>query len=154
MYISESTAAERVHMSMALDGVFDNVDRARRILSNLLDEYFGMAEQKEICVDDAEILGDLLYVIGDMLFNAILEYSLSINNTHFFGVNTYKVGAQRFALAEKVDTLKIQIHDLGRQMPYEQRTALQKKLTDLCELSDEQAASALEALLQETEGKT
>lgn len=54
MYIQETTQHERVIISQALDGAFNNVARAHRLLSRVWDDYFGMREQPDIPGHEAE----------------------------------------------------------------------------------------------------
>ena len=67
MYIQDTTQHERVIISQALDGAFNNVARAHRLLSRVWDDYFGMREQPDIPGHEAEYLGELLYAIVDKL---------------------------------------------------------------------------------------
>lgn len=72
MYIQETTQSQRVTISIALGGMFDKVARAHRLLGRVWDDYFGMREQPDIPSMEAEYLGELIYVIDDLIWSAAL----------------------------------------------------------------------------------
>ena len=59
MYITKTTAKERLIIGNAVDSQFDYVMRARRLLMKVLDDFFNDAEQKAICTQDAEDIGEI-----------------------------------------------------------------------------------------------
>ena len=67
MYIEKTTAAERLTIRQAVDGSFVYVMRARRLLVQVLDEYFEDWEQKSISRSEAEDVRDILQAVNDAL---------------------------------------------------------------------------------------
>ena len=152
MYIAETTAKERLTIDHATSGIFGNLERAHRMLYRLWEDNFGDAEQKDISAYDAESLGDLIYTIDDIIFNAVLEYSLLTCNKNAPGVEPHLKGAGYAVQAMRVHDLNDAIFDRERRMKPKQRDEVCTKRGELLKLPNEQAIPALEALLKELEG--
>lgn len=114
MYIQETTQHERVIISQALDGAFNNVARAHRLLSRVWDDYFGMREQPDIPGHEAEYLGELLYAIDDIIWSAALEYALVTGEADFPGVEPHLRGSELAKKALEVDKLNFMARGLCR----------------------------------------
>ncbi|MEF2660530.1 hypothetical protein [Dysosmobacter sp.] len=132
MYIQETTQSERVIISTALDGMFNKVARAHRLLSRVWDDYFGMRDQPDIPGMEAEYLGELIYVIGD---------------PDFPGVEPHLRGSDLAKKAQEVEKLDSMVFDLQKQLKPEPRDALRQKRDEIHKLPDEKAAILLRELL-------
>lgn len=148
MYIQETTQSERVIISTALDGMFNKVARAHRLLGRVWDDYFGMRDQPDIPGMEAEYLGELIYVIDDLIWSAALEYALVIGDPDFPGVEPHLRGSDLAKKAQEVEKLNSMVFDLEKQLKPEPREALRQKLAEICELPDEKAAALLRELLE------
>lgn len=148
MYIQETTQSERVIISTALDGMFNKVARAHRLLSRVWDDYFGMRDQPDIPGMEAEYLGELIYVIDDLIWSAALEYALVIGDLDFPGVEPHLRGSDLAKKAQEVEKLNSMVFDLEKQLKPEPREALRQKRAEICELPDEKAAALLRELLE------
>ena len=152
MYIQETTQSERVTISAALDGMFNSVARAHRLLNRVWDDYFGMREQPDIPSHEAEYLGELIYVIDDMIWSAALEYALVTGDRDFPGVEPHLRGAEAARKAMEVDELNARLFELERQLRPEERDALCQKRAEACSFPDEKAKVLLQNLLNEKGG--
>lgn len=148
MYIQETTQSERVIISTALDGMFNKVARAHRLLGRVWDDYFGMRDQPDIPGMEAEYLGELIYVIDDLIWSAALEYALVIGDPDFPGVEPHLRGSDLAKKAQEVEKLNSMVFDLEKQLKPEPREALRQKRAEICELPDEKAAALLRELLE------
>ena len=148
MYIQETTQSERVIISTALDGMFNKVARAHRLLGQVWDDYFGMRDQPDIPGMAAEYLGELIYVIDDLIWSAALEYALVIGDPDFPGVEPHLRGSDLAKKAQEVEKLNSMVFDLEKQLKPEPREALRQKRAEICELPDEKAAALLRELLE------
>lgn len=153
MYITETTAKERLIVAGAVGDAFVKLDRAHHMLYRLWEDYFGEREQKDISAYDAKDMGDLLYTIDDIIFNVLLEYALITGDTSFPGLEPYMMGARRAAKSLRVHDLNTAIFNLERKMQQKQSEETCRKRGELLKLPDEQAVPALEALLKELEGE-
>ena len=109
MYITKTTAKERLIIGNAVDSQFDYVMRARRLLMKVLDDFFNDAEQKAICTQDAEDIGDILHAVNDALWWAETEYSLTVGDELAPGCESSYEGARRAALVREVEQLRSKI---------------------------------------------
>ena len=148
MYISETTQSERVTISIALGDMFNKVARAHRLLGRVWDDYFGMREQPDIPSEEAEYLGELIYVINDLIWSAALEYALVVGDVDFPGVEPYLRGSELAKKAQEVEKLNSMVFDLEKQLKPEPREALRQKRAEICNLPDEKAAALLRELLE------
>lgn len=146
MYISETTQSERVTISIALGDMFNKVARAHRLLGRVWDDYFGMREQPDIPSEEAEYLGELIYVIDDLIWSAALEYALVVGDVDFPGVEPYLRGSELAKKAQEVEKLNSMVFDLEKQLKPEPREALRQKRAEICNLPDEKAAALLREL--------
>lgn len=141
MYIQETTQSERVIISTALDGMFNKVARAHRLLSRVWD-------QPDIPGMEAEYLGELIYVIDDLIWSAALEYALVTGDADFPGVEPCLRGSELAKKAQEVEKLNSMVFDLEKQLKPEPREALRQKRAEICKLPDEKAAALLRELLE------
>lgn len=148
MYIQETTQSQRVTISVALDGMFGKVARAHRLLGRVRDDYFGMREQSDIPSMEAEYLGELIYVIDDLIWSAALEYALVTGDADFPGVEPCLRGSELAKKAQEVEKLNSMVFDLEKQLKPEPREALRQKRAEICKLPDEKAAALLRELLE------
>ena len=152
MYITETTQSQRVAINIALGDMFSKVARAHRLLGRVWDDYFGMREQPDIPSMEAEYLGELIYVIDDLIWSAALEYALVTGDPDFPGVEPHLQGCERAKKAQEVEKLNSLIFDLEKQLKPEPRKALRQKRVEICGLPDEKAAILLRELLDGKEG--
>ena len=106
MYIEKTTAAERLTIAQAVDGIFADIMRARRMLMGVLGDHFEYAEQKAISKEDAERMADILHSINITLWAAELQYDLTTGENMAPGCNSYYEGARRAQLARDVEQLR------------------------------------------------
>lgn len=133
MYVSKTTAAERLTIASALDDVFISLDRAHYLLSEVKDSFFGDLEQKPIAAYDAEGIAVKLEIAEGIIFDAMLAYALTVGRGDFRGVSPHLESAERAALAVKVERqLTTAFHGVARTeerkrimaLPDEQATAI------------------------------
>ena len=151
MYINETTAEERLTIANTVGDIFTAIDRAHRMLYRLWEDHFESLEQKDISAYDAKDMGDLIYTIDDILFNAMLKYGLVTGESAIPGVEPYMIGAKRAARALRVEALNTDIFHAERDLKPELREKICRKRGDILKLPDSQAAPALETLLKEAE---
>ncbi len=103
MYIYQTNSQGRLLIQRAFDNAFDNPDKAHYLISEVQDAYFGDFEQKPITASDAEGIAVKLDIVGNIIFDALLNYSLTVGRGDFRGVAPYLESAERAALAVKVE---------------------------------------------------
>lgn len=148
MYITETTQHERFIIDSALHSMFSKVARAHLLLGRVWDDYFGMREQPDIPSMEAEYLGELIYVIDDLIWSAALEYALVVGDADFPGVESHLSGSELAKKAQEVEKLNSMVFDLEKQLKPEPREALRQKRAEICKLPDEKAAALLRELLE------
>lgn len=135
MYIEKTTAAERLIISQAMYGIITNVERARRLLLNVIGDFFEDAEQKPISAPDAEHIQDMILTINDILWEAETGYGLTVGDDDTGGIKSELESAKRMLLVQKVERLRAKID--------------YKACQHLLDLDDEEALPLLEALAKE-----
>ena len=154
MYIKETTAKERLIIAGAVGDAFCNLERAHRMLYRVWEDHFGDREQKDISAYDAKDMGDLLYTIDDIIFNAVLEYALLTCDTSFPGLEPCLNGSEQALKSMRVHNLNDAIFKVERRMKSRTKSdEVCSKRREILKLPDEQAALALEALLKEAEAE-
>lgn len=109
MYIYKTTAGERLTIKNNLGTVFPDIMRARRLLMNVLSDFFEDAEQKRISQCDAENIGDILHAVNELLWQSELIYSLTVGDELAGGCNAYYEGAKRALLVRDVERLRFKL---------------------------------------------
>lgn len=94
MYIAKTTAEERLTIGSAVGPIFTNIERAKNLLNDIWLNYFGQAKPENIDKSDTIMIGDLIYIVGDILHNAITEYCLTVGEDWYSGVDAYISGAE------------------------------------------------------------
>lgn len=154
MYIKETTAKERLIIAGAVGDAFCNLERAHRMLYRVWEDHFEDREQKDISAYDAKDMGDLLYTIDDIIFEALLEYALLTCDTSFPGLEPHMKGAAQAVKSMRVHDLNDVIFKVERRMKSRVKSdEVCRKRGDILKLPDDQAAPALEALLKEAEAE-
>ena len=154
VYIKETTAKERLIIAGAVGDAFCNLERAHRMLYRVWEDHFGDREQKDISAYDAKDMGDLLYTIDDIIFEALLEYALLTCDTSFPGLEPHMKGAAQAVKSMRVHDLNDAIFKVERRMKSRVKSdEICHKRADILKLPDDQAALALEALLKEAEAE-
>ena len=97
---------------------------------------------------EAEYLGELIYVIDDLIWSAALEYALVTGDADFPGVEQCLRGSELAKKAQEVEKLDSMVFDLEKQLKPEPREALRQKRAEICKLPDEKAAALLRELLE------
>ena len=108
MYISNTTQEERKIIDHALDSMYDKVRRAHNLLGHLWDDYFGRRDQEDISSYDAEHLGDMIYLIDDLI------YALVVGDQDFPGVEPHLKGAEIARKAQEIEKLDSEAFSLRK----------------------------------------
>ena len=138
MYIEQTTAADRLIIGRSLYCVFDNLDSASYLLSEIQDTYFDDYEQKPISKIDAEGLAIKLRIVSDIVWDAILTYHLTVGNKDFRGCAPYFESTERASLAAKVE------HQLTTAFPGVGCVEERKKIMSL---PDKRATNILDGVI-------
>ncbi len=139
MYIHKTTAQERLIIRTALDSTFIRLKRVDNFLQEVLESYFGDYKQKPIADYDAESIAYKLEIIEEILFDVMLEYSLTVGYKDFPGVDVYLEGADQTATTIEMEQL------LDTVFPVNGNTC---KRREIMKLPDKQAIAALKAEVQ------
>lgn len=149
MYISNTTQEEQRIIGHALDSMYDKVRRAHNLLGHLWDDYFGKRDQEDISSCDAEHLGDMIYLIDDLIWSAGLEYALVIGDPDFPGVEPHLHGAEIARKAQEIEKLDSEAFRLAQSLKQpELREAIHEKRREIAQLPDDEAAPRLRELLK------
>lgn len=105
MYIEKTTAAERFIIADKVYSAMSYVTEARRMLISVLNLFFDDAEQKTICVDDADVISSMLNAVNEALWQAETEYALTVGSENAPGCNPFYESAKRALLVRDVERL-------------------------------------------------
>lgn len=87
MYIEKLDEEERAVVSDAVMDVINKVERAHDLIQVIFELNFEWADGRELLAK--EEVGSILYTTRDLLFDALLEYNLTIGNGEFGGVKPF-----------------------------------------------------------------
>lgn len=145
MYITKTTQRERVTVNIVMDDCFVAVNRAHLLLQEILEDMFSDAKQESIDSHDAEMLGNKLAIINDILFDANLQYELTTGASLSPGTDIHLEGCKRALDVAKCDQLSRELYDAARG--HEDEASLMRARSEAIELPDQEAIPRLEALL-------
>lgn len=146
MYIEKTTAQDRFAVSWAVDSIFGDLERAHRLLIDVWEDHFSAADPKEICSGTVEQISDMLYVIDDIIFTALVQYKLTVGEDGI-GVEPHLKSLQRAVKSREVEDLLQKLCDRERGMArLEQQEAVDMR-KQIMSLPDDQALPALQAIL-------
>lgn len=148
MLIFGTTSEERSIIEDAMSGVIHDIDTAQLILMDELDKNFMDSAQKAISAPEAERIGRTLEAASNMIFNALLEYHLTVADARWRGVPHFLAAAEKVQAAfrtEKAQEKYWETHG-GPFLRGERAEKARETLEAIWKLPDEQAAPMLEAL--------
>lgn len=145
MYVPLTTQKDRITISHAVDDCFVSVNRARLLLQEILEDMFSDAKQKSIDSYDAEMLGNKLSIINDVLFDAQIMYELTVGNNTIPGTDIHLECSKRALDIAKCEQLGRDLYDAAKGR--EDEAALMEARSEALNLPDREAIPRLEALL-------
>ena len=148
MYIEKTTAEDRLVIETALDGIFPQIDSAHFIIMDILETYFMRLDRKSLDSYDIEKVGKYLNAAADMIFDAMLQYYLTIGNSEWRGVEPHLQSADRARRAIAANKAIEKCHDAQKIVGRESEKAkeMQAQLRVAYSLPDEQAATLIEKI--------
>lgn len=134
MYISETTAEERLTVTNAVGTIFTDIERAKSVLNDVWLEYFDKANPEPLESGVVSAIGDILYIVVDVLHDAITEYCMTVGEDWYGGVKAYIAGADVAKSNIFVENNRGKLPHNGRaimHMTNEQATAAIKEAIDV-----------------------
>ena len=78
--IWKTTVKERAIIGDTMLGVFADLERAEVLLETVLDEHFLDREQKPIAASDADWTRSMLYIVHEIIGDAVVAYHLTVGD--------------------------------------------------------------------------
>lgn len=141
MIITKTTGEERNTISNAMYGIMGNVQRAERTTRKLWDRYFS---NEPVTFDggewELEDIADTLYMVAETLYNACMEYSLTVAED-MPGAESHIESAQRILNVQEYERKKSDLlrHRSGAE-------AVQNTILKAQKLDDKEALKMLEEI--------
>lgn len=141
MMITKTTGEERITISNAMYGIMNSVQRAERTTRKLWDRYFSNEPAK---IDggewEIEDIADTLYMVAETLYNACLEYGLTVAED-MPGVDCYIESAQTVLNVQEYERKKSDLlrHRSGVE-------AVQDTISKAQKLDDEEALKMIKEI--------
>lgn len=149
MVINKTTREERLVVENAVWDIIAEIDTANQILVGLWEQYFGSVRQHPLSESETEMIGNILLLCNDKIFDALLEYALTTGNKDSRGVSAHVESAKQEAAVLAIEDAIREIEEKERYMGKEEREASIAKRKRLPELPDEDALPLLRAMLKE-----
>ena len=108
--------------------------------------------QHPLSESETEMIGNILLLCNDKIFDALLEYALTTGNKDFRGVSAHVGSAEREAAVLAIEDAIREIEEKEKCMSKEEREASIAERVRLSELSDEEALPLLRTMVK-GEGK-
>ena len=153
MYIENTTRSTRVTIRNAMDGIMSEIEAARLAIDGVCENYLSKKDNRPICEEQWEELKRLIQTATTAIFNATLQYALTVGNDRFYGVDAHKEGVERMQTADRVDELHDRLYECERNSTGERKEKLEKRRLELADLPDAEALPALAALVKEAEAE-
>ena len=149
MYIEPTTYNDRRTVHNIMAPLMTEIETAREIINGVWVDYFSMKDAKPFQSGNYEEIERLLRVAETTIFDAILQYALTVGDTELCGVSPHKDSIERMQSADRVNDLQKQLFDREREIGGERCEKLRARRNALSDLPDTEAIPALEALLKE-----
>ncbi len=141
MIIAKTTGEERATISNVMYGIMDSVQRAERTTRKMWERYFSNDSAK---IDggewEIEDIADTLYMVAETLYNACIEYSLTVAED-MPGADDHIESAQRILNVQEFERKK---NDLLRHRSGDE--AVQNTILKAQKLEDKEALKMLEEI--------
>ena len=146
MYISETTANERLTVERAVGNLFVDLEAACEVLNLLFNAHFDSFPQKELSVSEAATVGFVLHSAIGSIADILLAYGLTVGHDAPI-VAAHMESMRRAEAALKTEELS------GKTLRAVQRNeSLRARRAELLSMSDKEAVAGLEKLLEEVNG--
>lgn len=145
--IEKTTADERGLIVDTVCPIMNAVEDAKDLLSDIESEYFEMADPK-LDQNDVEKIGLIVRVAGNLLFDACTAFGLLTSFDCFGNPKYARVQMEQITRSKRVDDLSSKLRERERHMDEEKRKSVFAARRKAEELPDEQAETALSALLK------
>lgn len=89
MYISMPNEKELLALETYVDSCFMFVEKARQMLGEIWENYFSNYTQQALHEREAGIIGDTIYIVDQILWEAGLEYALLTEHKNFPGYDVH-----------------------------------------------------------------
>ena len=89
MYISMPNKEELFALEVYVDSCFMFVEKARQMLGEIWENYFSDYNQKVLHEREAELIGDTIYLVDQILWEAGLEYAILTEHENFPGYDVH-----------------------------------------------------------------
>ena len=94
MYISMPNKEECITLENHVGDCFMFVEKARQMLGEIWENYFSNYKQEIIHEREAKIIGDTIYLVDHILWEAGLEYALLTEQENFPGYDVHIQGCE------------------------------------------------------------
>lgn len=149
MYITPTTAVERVTIANAVETIFDRLEQAQTILDTVLEDCFMDAEQHSLSQVEAEWLGTMLRISNDILYDCIREYYLTVTPEQGSYANQLIESAERVKDAIAVENAANALSDIAITLPCSRRAAILKARQAAQQLPDAEAIVELKRIAED-----
>ena len=149
MYITPTTAVERVTIANAVETIFDRLEQAQTILDTVLEDCFMDAEQHSLSQVEAEWLGTMLRISNDILYDCIREYYLTVTPEQGSYANQLIESAERVKDAIAVENAANALSDIAITLPCSRRAAILKAKQAAQQLPDAEAIVELKRIAED-----
>lgn len=145
-FVEKTTASERIDIANAIYAPLYDIERAHRLLCTLWNDYLDSKEDRPKTRYDWEDIEDRIFVIMDIIHNAIFECKLAYADGE--AVMQYLETAQQLQAAKAVHDARdaIQASYRNRRMP--EPDAIARAANNAFSLPDNQALSVLQTILK------
>ena len=105
MYVEKTTSEERDIIGSKVEDLITQFDTCQTLLQDIVETGFKFKSGKATeCKIDPDLLCDRLWIIGNLMFDTVLQYHLMMGNEEYDAVQVHLEGINtaRKAIAEKV----------------------------------------------------
>lgn len=134
MYISDTTARQRLTIANNVGDIFTCIERAHRILMEAWDRHFNRPCIDWLSGEDAQRINDTIYIATDILHDAITEFHMIIGSDSYDGVDPYISGAEQARRNIWIEKNRYKLPENGR---------------DIMDLPSDMATEIIKALLSQ-----
>ena len=146
--IWKTTVKERAIIGDTMLGVFADLERAEVLLETVLDEHFLDREQKPIAASDADWTRSMLYIVHEIIGDAVVAYHLTVGDTEDLRAKNYIASAETAKLAMQCESAHSGAVAAGNKLCEDRRRVFIDAMDKISDMWDAEAIAAIDGLVK------
>ena len=147
-YIEKTTSKGRSIIRGAVFGIFADLERAEVLLETVLEESFLESEQKPLTASEADWTRSMLYIVHEIIGDAVVAYHLTVGDTEDLRAKNYIASAETAKLAMQCESAHSGAVAAGNKLCEDRRRVFIDAMDKISDMWDAEAIAAIDGLVK------